>query len=153
MRWCKSSLVLEHISMLMLAFSSIQCNTAASSLLRRVNTRDHMSRCHRIAVGKFKLCHFSFFSISCLVCFRPLIGSIATLSPSLSLFSSKTALSTGCPRVFSRHPLVLHRIPAAPPSPYLKTTAAALKLNAVWAKRAQWSKMQRKTHFPSVPSF
>lgn len=36
------------------------------------------------------------------------------------------------------------------PCPTCKATAAALKQNTVWAKRAQWSKMHRKTHFPSV---
>lgn len=34
--------------------------------------------------------------------------------------------------------------------PMFKTIAAALKQNPVWAKRAQWSKMQRKTHFPFI---
>lgn len=114
--------------MLMLAFSLMQRNTAVSSLLMRVNTSDHMSRSDRIAVGKIQIAPFQFFQhfMSCF-CFGLLNGSIATLS----LFSSKTALSTGCPRVGGVFRDIVSSNTTSLPPPCLKTTAAALKLNTV----------------------
>lgn len=72
-------------------------------------------------------------------------GNMATLSLCVCLAATNCLGSRmrTCPGVLS-HCVVTYSCPMC------KTIAAALKQNTVWAKRAQWSKMQRKTHFPYI---
>lgn len=72
-------------------------------------------------------------------------GNVATPSPTVSVCLLQTALAVRCPRSGG---VLCHCVVSLPSCPMFKTTAAALKLSTVWAKRAQWSKMQKNHMFP-----